>query len=171
MFIHFILCGLIASAPLQADKEILLQFSPETDATAIAKIIATDKVILDAAPAEQNAEKGWRQLPLPTSAADAIVVTPSNTQARESTPEQKPAKVPRLLTGILLRKIAAKEPYPIRLKSPEGRFIAYVDFSGIFIPDLTPYKNQKVYLRGEVHPLKGDSSKLVIYAQDIRLAE
>lgn len=324
--IRFILCSLIASAPLQAAKQILLQFSPEADAPVIAKITATDKVILDAAPAEQNAAQGWRQLPLPTpfegyvpvatlnksmaiiggtpvrylptadsaeittaeegdryevirikeewatvrfykditgyflateegpllnlsnnkieriSApvpapkltpipapepvaipaapkrinpdepiaqvdpnslppenvdwkpvhevpmappaskpmspetglglnTDNLVVTPSNTQARESTPEQKPAKAPRLLTGMLVREISAKGPYPIRLKSPEGRLIAYVDFSGMFIPDLSPYISQKVYLRGEVHPLKGDSSKLVIYAEDIRLAE
>ena len=242
--IRFILCALLASAPLQAAKQILLQFSPEADAPVIAKIIATDKVILDAAPARQNTEKGWRQLPLPTPfegyvpvaslnksmailggtpvhylpTADSaeittteegdryevirvkeewatvrfhkditgyflateaglslnaqdIVVSTSNTQARESTPELKPAKAPRLLTGKLVREIATKEPYPVRLKSPEGRLIAYVDFSGLFIPDLSPYISQKVYLRGEVHPLKGDSSKLVIYAQDIRIAE
>lgn len=325
--IRFFLCALLASAPLQAAKEILLQFSPETNAPVIAKITATDKVILDAAPAERNADQGWRQLPLPTpfegyvpiatvnkgmailggtpvhylpttesakvttveegdryeivrakeewvtvrfykditgyflateeapslnlsftknttpvlamppaqsptpvpvtipapqkrinpdepiaqvdpnslppenvqwkpvleppteqhldparglssqsinpaSPISDLVVTPSNTQARESTPVLKPAKTPRLLTGQLVREIAAEGPaYPVRLKSPEGRLIAYVDFSGIFISDLSPYIDQKVYLRGEVHPLSESNSQLVIYVQDIRLAE
>lgn len=325
--IRLFLCALLASAPLQAAKEILLQFSPETDAPVIAKITATEKVILDAAPAEKNAAQGWRQLPLPmpfegyvpvatlnksmailggtpvhylptaesaeiTKAeeddryevirvkeewatvrfykditgyflgteeapslpapssnsvpldfshipanpvvepivqpvaipaapkrinpdepiaqvdpaslppenvawkpvvevsnvsndretlppssgqslnSDDIVVSTSNTQAREATPEVKPTKAPRLLTGMLIREIVANGPaYPIRLQSPEGRLIAYVNFSNMFIPDLSPYLDQKVYLRGAVHPLEGESSKLVIYAEDIRLAE
>ncbi len=319
-----LLCSLGFFAQLHAAKEILLQHAPDADAPVIAKITATEKVILDAAPADRNATLGWRQLALPTpfegyvpiatldksmaivegtpvhylpSASSAeittvepedryeivragdewatvrfykeitgyflsveeapaldlsfsttpvlpvavepspkpvaipappkrinpdepiaqvdpatlppenviwraaspamqdaapapstqesespseeadsgindLVVSPSNTQAREVAPQLGPAKTPRLLTGVLIREIAAEGPtYPIRLRSPEGRLIAYVDFSGVFISDLSPYIGQKVYLRGQVYPLPANSSQLVILAQEIRLAE
>ena len=103
---------------------------------------------------------------------ESIVVSTSNTQAREPVPAIGPAKKARLLTGLLIREIVPEGPkYPIRLESPEGRFIAYVDLSGIFITDLSPYIGQKVYLRGEVHPLPKGSSQLVILVQNIQLAE
>ena len=99
------------------------------------------------------------------------MVTPDHTQAREDTPDLSPAKTPRLLTGKLARQIEVDGPgYPIRLKSPEGRLIAFVDLSRIYLPDLGPYLGQKVYLRGQVHPLPNSSGQLVILAETLRLS-
>lgn len=101
-----------------------------------------------------------------------LIVTPGQTQAREAAPDLRPTKPPRLLTGMLKREIHVSGPgYPVRLKSPEGRLIAYVDFSGIYISDLTPYLDQKVYLRGQIHPIPETNAQLVILAEEIRLAE
>lgn len=102
----------------------------------------------------------------------AIMVPSAQTQAREAAPDLGPAKAPRLLTGQLVREINVDGPsYPIRLRSPEGRLIAYVDFSGIYISDLSPYIGQKVYLRGQIYPLPDTPSQLVILAESLRLAE
>ena len=118
--------------------------------------------------------------PLPTGTAaapappitDPIMVSPDQTQAYEAKPELGPAKAPRLLTGTLVREINAKGPdYPIRLISPEGRLIAYVDFSKIYINDLAPYLEQKVYLRGQIYPLPDSHGQLVIQAESLRLAD
>lgn len=104
--------------------------------------------------------------------ADPIMVPADQTQAREAAPELASDKVPRLLAGQLLREIEADGPsYPIRLRSPEGRLIAYVDLSGIYIPDVDPYLGEKVYIRGQVHPLPGTSGQLVILAENLRLGE
>jgi len=101
-----------------------------------------------------------------------IMVSPDQTQAREASPDLGPAKTPRLLTGTLTREINVTGPtYPIRLKSPEGRLIAYVDFSGIYISDLAPYLRQKVYVSGQIYPLPNNSAQLVILAESLRLAE
>lgn len=103
---------------------------------------------------------------------EGIVVNQQNTQAREATSPIGPAKTPRLLTGQLIRQIEVDGPgYPIRLKSPEGRLIAFVDLSGIYLPDLDPYLGQKVYLRGQIHPLPNTSGQLVILAETLRLSE
>jgi|GEM_PF-1470463 len=100
-----------------------------------------------------------------------IMVAPAQTQAREAAPDLGPAKAPRLLTGTLVREINVGGPgYPIRLQSPEGRLIAYVDFSGIYISDLAPYIGQKVYIRGQIYPLPDTSAQLVILAESLRLA-
>jgi hypothetical protein len=100
------------------------------------------------------------------------MVSPDQTQAREASPDLGPAKTPRLLTGQLLREINASGPgYPVRLKSPEGRLIAYVDFSSIYISDLAPYLGQKVYIRGQIYPLPDTPAQLVILAESLRLAE
>jgi len=108
----------------------------------------------------------------PTTGVSDLMVSPAQTQAREASPELGPAKTPRLLTGTLIREINVSGPtYPIRLQSPEGRLIAYVDFSGIYISDLTPYIDQKVYIHGQIHPLPNTSSQLVILADSLRLAE
>ncbi len=113
------------------------------------------------------------RIPHPTSRVSApIMVSPDQTQAREAAPDLGPAKTPRLLTGQLVREINVSGPgYPIRLKSPEGRLIAYVDFSGIYISDLAPYIGQKVYLRGQIYPLPNTPGQLVILAESLRLAE
>ncbi|MEO0508386.1 MAG: hypothetical protein AAF065_00830 [Verrucomicrobiota bacterium] len=104
---------------------------------------------------------------------DDIMVGPEETQVGEkskSTPESD--KALRLLTGILVREITAEGPtYPVRLRSPDGRLIAYVDFSGIFIEDLNPFLKQRVYLRGQIFPVKPNDSQLVIFAKEIQLAD
>lgn len=102
----------------------------------------------------------------------SIMVTPEQTQARETAPELGPDKTPRLLTGQLVRQIEADGPgYPIRLKSPEGRLIAFVNLSGIYLPDIEPYLGRKVYLKGQVHPLPEARGQLVILAENLRLAD
>ena len=102
---------------------------------------------------------------------EGIVVNQQHTQAREATPELGPAKTPRLLTGQLVRQIEVDGPgYPIRLKSPAGQLIAFVDLSRIYLPDLDPYLGQRVYLRGQVHPLPNTSGQLVILAETLRLS-
>ena len=101
----------------------------------------------------------------------SIMVAPDQTQAREAARDLGPAKTPRLLAGQLVRQINVSGPgYPIRLKSPEGRLIAYVDLSKIYISDLTPYIDQKVYIRGQIHPLPNTNAQLVILADSLRLA-
>lgn len=105
------------------------------------------------------------------SASDLIMVPSEQTQAREVAPELGPAKTPRLLTGQLVRQISADGPdYPIRLQTPEGRLIAYVDFSRIYISDLAPYLNQKVYINGQIFPLPKANSRRVILAESLKLA-
>ncbi|MGB1127653.1 MAG: hypothetical protein ACPG3X_04705 [Opitutales bacterium] len=103
---------------------------------------------------------------------DGIMVGPAQTQAREAMPAAPDSDKPlRLLTGILVRQITSEGPaYPIRLESPEGRLIAYVDFSGIFIKDLKPFLGQRVFLRGQIFPVKANDSQLVIFAEKIHLA-
>ena len=101
---------------------------------------------------------------------EGIVVSPEQTQAREAAPELGPAKTPRLLTGTLIREINVEGAYPVRLQSPEGRLIAYVDFSKIYISDLSPYLKQKVYIRGQIFPLPKKHSQLVILAESLKLA-
>ncbi|TVP76338.1 MAG: hypothetical protein EA353_12215 [Puniceicoccaceae bacterium] len=100
------------------------------------------------------------------------MVTPDETQAREAAPDLGPAKAPRLLTGQLVREIETTGPaYPIRLKSQEGRLIAYVDLSGIYLSDLSPYLNERVFIRGQIHPLPNAPAQVVILAESLRLAE
>ncbi|MDQ8193532.1 hypothetical protein QEH59_03790 [Coraliomargarita sp. SDUM461004] len=121
---------------------------------------------------KQTERKAHDQDPHTPQLSLPIMVSPDQTQARENIPELGPAKTPRLLTGTLIREINVEGPgYPIRLRSPEGRLIAYVDFSKIYISDLTPYLNQKVYLRGQIYPLPKTHSQLVIQAETLRLAE
>lgn len=124
-----------------------------------------------AAPTPEQAPSNSHS-PRPTAHASNIMVPSAQTQAREAAPDLGPAKTPRLLTGTLVREINSSGPgYPIRLKSPEGRLIAFVDFSGIYISDLSPYIGQKVYLRGQIHPLPDTPGQLVILAESLRLAE
>jgi hypothetical protein len=125
---------------------------------------------------ESAGESKPKLAPHETSSApplsEPIMVPAAQTQAREATIELGPAKTPRLLTGTLVREINVSGPdYPIRLKSPEGRLIAYVDFSEVYISDLAPYLDQKVYVRGQVYPLPNTHSQLVILAESLRLAE
>ena len=101
-----------------------------------------------------------------------LVVSPDLTQAREPSPAPGPAKTPRLLTGILKKEIASGgAPYPVQLRSPDGRLIALVDLSRIYISDLSPFIGNKVYIRGQIHPLSGNTSRLVITAESLRMAD
>ncbi|WP_146209207.1 hypothetical protein [Coraliomargarita sinensis] len=110
----------------------------------------------------------------PPNLPKGIMVSPGQTQAREANAKKAPAedKPLRLLVGNLVRKIETSAPaYPIRLRSDEGRLIAYVDFSGYFIEDLSPYLNQRVYLRGHLEPVPSSEGDLVLFVRDIRLAD
>ncbi|MGZ0657634.1 hypothetical protein ACWPKS_18730 [Coraliomargarita sp. W4R72] len=122
-------------------------------------------------PTQKESSRPAPHSPVPTLGSVPIMVSPDQTQAREAAPELGPAKTPRLLTGKLVREIHVDGPdYPIRLKSPEGRLIAYVDFSKIYVSDLAPYLNQKVYIRGQIYPLPNTHSQLVILAETLKLA-
>jgi hypothetical protein len=102
------------------------------------------------------------------------MVGPAETQAREAVdPEPSANSEPaRRLTGVLVREINKDGPaYPIRLRSPEGRLIAYVDLSALFISDLSPFIGQPVNLVGELRPLRPNTRELVILAREIRAAE
>lgn len=109
----------------------------------------------------------------PPQLAGGIMVSPAQTQAREAEtlaiPE--PDAPLRLLVGTLVREIdSSSRAYPIRLYSAEGRLIAYVDFSGMFVEELSPYLDQRVYLRGQIAPAKPNSRDLVMFVQDIQLS-
>jgi hypothetical protein len=111
---------------------------------------------------------------LPQNELEAIMVMPTEVQASEipRSPEVIVGTPTRILTGKLVREIHNFGPrYPLRLKSSSGQRIAYVDMSRIFINDLRPYMDRKVYIRGEVHPIVPGSSDLVILARTIRITE
>lgn len=108
----------------------------------------------------------------PGTRASGIMVPSDQTQAREELPELCPDQTPRLLTGRLGRQILTEGPsYPIRLRSDEGRLIAYVDLSTIFLEDISPFLDERVFLRGQVHPLPGSSHQHVILVEEIRISE
>ena len=127
------------------------------------------------APIRQPQPRAIEATPSAPALPDGIMVGPSETQAREkkTSTEAPGADQPsRRLTGILVREIRGDGPaYPIRLRSPEGRLIAYVDFSGIFISDLSPFINSQVDLRGPVRPLRHGDRRLVMFAREIKTTE
>jgi hypothetical protein len=87
-------------------------------------------------------------------------------------PELKADSLIRNLTGLLVREISNTGPrQPIRLKSPSGQRIAYVDMSHVFISDLRPFLGNSVHIIGEVRPLVPGSADLIIQARTIRIAE
>ena len=108
--------------------------------------------------------------PIPEREPRPIVVSPEDTQAREAQTRTPPeADQPhRVLTGILVRDLGAPQrSYPIRLNAPDGRMIAYVDLSGIFIEDLSLFLNQRVMLRGQIVRADPNSRDLVIFVHQI----
>lgn len=110
----------------------------------------------------------------PRQRTEDIMVGRAETQAREADKSElpEPDKALRELRGILVREIEPEGPsYPVRLRSPEGRLIAYVDFSGIFIEDLEPYLDQRVVLRGQVAPVQQGDKDLVIFTHEIELTD
>ncbi|MFU8849140.1 MAG: hypothetical protein ACNA77_10560 [Opitutales bacterium] len=248
---------LLLIAPLRASaEEIILRLRPEADAPVLNRITATEKVLLEAAPAGDkdawrelelklpfegyvpaaslsnldisapthrpeakalafNPERAigktapedlppenvtWQSAPARSAAAtepeteilgrtrtpdrpdsatppyfeeSGIIVSPEQTQAREANLDEAPPadQATRLLVGRLVRKIDSAAPdYPIRLHADEGRLIAYVDFSGYFIEDLSPYLNQRVHLGGRLAAVRANSRKLVLYVDDIQIA-
>ncbi|MEM1222838.1 MAG: hypothetical protein AAGH40_08750 [Verrucomicrobiota bacterium] len=78
----------------------------------------------------------------------------------------------RTFSGKLVREIRNYGPrYPLRLKASNGKRIAYVDISNVFISDLRPYLDRNVFVSGEVSPVVTGSKDLVIYARVLRLAD
>lgn len=126
------------------------------------------------APIRGPQPKAVEKTPAPPSLPNGIMVSSDQTQAREARTQGAPPKDQpvRLLVGTLVRKIETTNPaYPVRLLSEEGRLIAYVDFSGYFIEDLSPYLNQRVYLRGQLVPTQTNDKELVIFVRNIQIAE
>lgn len=127
----------------------------------------------DAAPARPPQADLETDQTRPPELPNGIMVSPLQTQAREASRQEKlPSDQPlRLLVGTLVRKIETANPaHPIRLRSAEGRLIAYVDFSGYFIEDLSPYLNERVYLRGHLAKSRSNSDELIIFVRDIQIA-
>ena len=127
------------------------------------------------APTRQPKPRAIEPIPGAPALTDGIMVGPSETQAREknTNTEAPDADQPsRRLTGILVREIREDGPaYPIRLRSPEGRLIAYVDLSEIFINDLSPFIDSQVDLRGPIQPLHPGDRRLVMFVSEIEYAE
>ena len=127
------------------------------------------------APIRQPQPRAIEPIPSTPALPEGIMVSPAETQAREKskTTEAPDADQPsRRLSGILVREIREDGPaYPIRLRSPEGRLIAYVDLSGMFISDLSPFINNQVDLRGPIQPLRPGDRRLVMFAREIKNAE
>lgn len=125
------------------------------------------------APVRQPQPQAFNPPPAMPALPGGIMVGPAETQAREDAPLEATADpTSRLLTGVLVREINESGPaYPLRLQSPEGRLIAYVDLSALFVPDLREFLNQRVNLRGPLQPLRSGERDLVIFAQEIRIAE
>ncbi|MFP4069145.1 MAG: hypothetical protein ACLFVC_03095 [Opitutales bacterium] len=100
-----------------------------------------------------------------------IVVPPVQTQARDTPirPQAAAGTPTRRLSGTLVRKISNFGPaYPLRLRADNGRRLAYVDMTQLFITNLHPYLDQKVIIQGEIRPVAPGSKDIVIQAQSIR---
>ncbi len=126
------------------------------------------------APIRQPQPRAYTPRPAAPDLPEGIMVDPAETQAREPAAIEPPApdQPLRRLTGILVREIDEEGPaYPIRLHSPEGRLIAFVDLSELFIRDLGPFLGQPVELRGPLLPLSPTNRQLVIFARELRRAE
>ena len=102
------------------------------------------------------------------------IVVPIDKQTRRSVPKspgEEFSSPTRTMVGKLVRRIKNYGPrYPLRLLSPSGERIAYIDMSRIFINNLHPYLNQQVYISGEVRPLVPGSRELILFARTIRLS-
>lgn len=126
------------------------------------------------APIRQPQPQAYTPRPAAPDLPEGIMVGPAETQAREPAAIEPPApdQPLRRLTGILVREIDEEGPaYPIRLHSPEGRLIAFVDLSELFISDLGPFLGQPVELRGPLLPLSSTNRQLVIFARELRQNE
>lgn len=78
----------------------------------------------------------------------------------------------RKVHGILVRALTPSGTrYPLRLQTAEGKRIAYVDISQVFINDLRPFLSHPVQIIGEVRPIAPGSQDLIIQARTLRLAE
>ncbi len=102
------------------------------------------------------------------------IMVESNIQTKRSAPKS-PGEMhgipTRTMAGKLVRRYRNYGPrYPLRLLSPSGNRIAYIDISRIFISDLRPYLDQQIHISGEVRPLVPGSRELVIFARTIRLS-
>lgn len=151
------------SAPTHTPKPSATGFDPNLSVGITApEDLPPENVLWKSAPSEpvSTPEPEPKIQPKPARAAPpqlpgGIMVSPAHTQAREAetfTPPEPDAPL-RLLVGTLVREIdSSSRAYPIRLYSAEGRLITYVDFSGMFIEDLSPYLDQRVYLRGQIAP-------------------
>lgn len=105
----------------------------------------------------------------PTQAEEIIPETQVNAPSAPRRPAPESAVTSRILAGKLVRETNTSGPrYPIRLLGSDGKQLAYVDMSRIFISDLRPYLNETVSIQGEVRPLIPGSSELIILARTIQ---
>ena len=167
--------------PTDEDHRAEVRFDPDASVSTLnPDELPPENVVWKAAPrspapTRQPQPRAVEPIPSAPALPDGIMVGPSETQAREkntSTEAPEADQPSRRLTGILVREIREDGPaYPIRLRSPEGRLIAYVDLSEIFINDLSPFINSQVDLRGSIQPLRPGDRRLVMFAQEIKNTE
>ncbi|MGC6424623.1 MAG: hypothetical protein ACON4O_06505 [Lentimonas sp.] len=74
------------------------------------------------------------------------------------------------LSGTLTRAIDTEAPrYSLHLHDMDGKRIAHVDVSQMYVENIRPYLDQKVSIHGELHLEEAVSSSLVIIARTIRI--
>lgn len=171
---------LTVSAPMHTPGPDAVGFDPDRPIAQTApEDLPPENVVWKSAP-RSPAPNRWPQpqaadtQPVPPELPGGIMVGPAETQASEAASHRapEPDQPIRLLTGILVREIEPEGPaYPIRLRSAEGRLIAYVDFSGLFIKDLNSYLDQRVHLRGQIIPVQSNDRDLVIFVRKIQFAD
>jgi hypothetical protein len=101
-----------------------------------------------------------------------IMVAREHTRAEASPQIPAPEGSVRQLTGVLIQgPPTAASPYTLQLQAPDGRFIAFVDLSGVYIAALDPFLGERVLLRGPLRALSANDQRLVLLASSLRLAQ
>ncbi|MEM8868575.1 MAG: hypothetical protein AAGC73_09940 [Verrucomicrobiota bacterium] len=130
---------------------------------------------VESSPAQTVPAPVETYIPEPATPAPTEVIVSTEYAVQAETPRAPQIAVgspTRTLSGKLVREIRSYGPrYPLRLKSGNGKRVAYVDISGVFVSDLRPYLGQRVFISGEVRPVVPGSKELIIHARILRLAD
>ena len=99
-----------------------------------------------------------------------VVAPPQRAQAQPPRQPEPPAGTPmRSLAGTLVRERGSADGprFTLSLRR-DGRRLAYVDISRLFIRDLRPYLDEEVIVMGEVSSISPGGTQLVIHARTLR---
>jgi hypothetical protein len=108
----------------------------------------------------------------PMNSSGDIMVTREHTRAEASPQIPAPEGSVRQLKGVLIqRPPTQRSPYTLQLQDQDGRFIAFVDLSGVYIAALDPFLGERVLLRGPLRALSANDQRLVLLASSLRLAQ